>query len=388
MLLGLPFVAKPVLAIGGGGLALLAGVILSRLSEKIRWPHYFCLFLLLLLLSVGAGIYFFDRPLTILYATGKLALICTEALFLVTAAQQMPLPNNKWLLLLPVGAVIATAHLLMLHLSYPLLREVLFDGAARGPHIFNKPAGALTLLLPALFVLVSASTRNARLWISLIYLLSVFAVLFSESQSSLLALIIIPLAFFAPVRQPLFWNILRFTLVGGVLAAPWLAIYIFSFAGDIKAITWLASASIPQRFEVWNAFAQEILLHPLLGQGYDAAQHIPRLDIQEIYQRGIAFTHPHNMALQIWLEFGVIGAVLASSLIFILLRLFEQEPDIRIRRLYLGSFLPLFCVAQISWGMWQIWWVVLVILVATLTIIAARALRSTATESSTSRAIS
>ncbi|MEZ5839391.1 MAG: hypothetical protein R3D02_02800 [Hyphomicrobiales bacterium] len=69
--------------------------------------------------------------------------------------------------------------------------------------------------------------------------------------------------------------------------------------------------------------------------------------------------HPHSMPLQLWVNFGLIGAVVFSgALLMVLRRIGRIEPGHQAGALAL--YAGLFAVAGVSHGAWQEWWMVLV----------------------------
>ena len=66
--------------------------------------------------------------------------------------------------------------------------------------------------------------------------------------------------------------------------------------------------------------------------------------------------HPHNATLQIWLELGAIGALLAAISVFALWRAVSVLADPAARATATAMLLSAFTVANLSFGIWQTWW--------------------------------
>jgi O-antigen ligase len=67
--------------------------------------------------------------------------------------------------------------------------------------------------------------------------------------------------------------------------------------------------------------------------------------------------HPHNIALQIWLELGLFGALLfAAVLITIIFECAKKSRDPLNRAASLGLLSSFFIVALLSFSAWQAWW--------------------------------
>jgi exopolysaccharide production protein ExoQ len=388
LLVLLPFAAKPVLICGGISLTLIAGLAIFRTPRRPEMPCALIACFLSIIAMIFLSAIWSPAPTEALTGVARIGVAFLCAGVLLTATRVLPQPALPMRRLLLLAVVAALLLLIGFHLSgFALQHWWLADIRPATSTMVNKATGALVLMLAPLCVLIAPVTKNFMITPAICLAFAGTATILGESQSSLLALLVLVIAMILPVQSALMWKLLRILLIGGLITAPWLVDTLFEMlAARIHETPWLAAASIPQRFEVWQAFADQIFKHPWLGQGFDAARHIERLSIGEIYQRGVAFTHPHNLALQIWLEYGVAGIMLASILLVLLLRAIEREPDLQVRKLYLAAFLPPFVVAQIGWGMWQMWWIILLILIATLTIYASAGIRNSKTPGQTGRA--
>jgi len=72
----------------------------------------------------------------------------------------------------------------------------------------------------------------------------------------------------------------------------------------------------------------------------------------------IVSLHPHNAGLQIWLETGVIGAVLAVTFLWLLGQealKFAQGGRAR-SMAAAGLIAPVLLISSVSYGVWQHWW--------------------------------
>jgi O-antigen ligase len=71
--------------------------------------------------------------------------------------------------------------------------------------------------------------------------------------------------------------------------------------------------------------------------------------------------HPHNNALQVWLELGAVGAVLAAALVALLMLAAGASP---VAPAALGAAVAGAITGQLSFGAWQAWWIASVVLAA------------------------
>ncbi len=124
----------------------------------------------------------------------------------------------------------------------------------------------------------------------------------------------------------------------GVVAPP-------DLPSDVGKLSWHV------RLDIWR-FASHLIAHrPLLGYGLDASRAFePRIPM-----------HPHDMALQLWLELGAPGALLGALffgwLFYKVARLAKSDPAWAAAACATGSVYLL--IGAISFGVWQEWWLAL-----------------------------
>lgn len=169
-------------------------------------------------------------------------------------------------------------------------------------------------------------------------------------------------------------------LVGGVLvflgmiASPHLVV---TFLDPVKieaSLPDLAKASYSHRLWIWRYVAHRAFERPLLGWGLDASRdrelkqsmlwHSERFGLEEglksnpedCANESIPL-HPHNMALQVWLELGVIGSILASTLLALFPILLTYLPVSRFgKSLAAATYASALVVGFVAYGVWQNWW--------------------------------
>jgi O-antigen ligase len=109
-----------------------------------------------------------------------------------------------------------------------------------------------------------------------------------------------------------------------------------------------------QRVGYWTYAMQRIAEHPFRGWGLDASRAFsPYIQL-----------HPHNGALQVWLELGVAGAVAAAlAWAFVFRRMARDERSL-VAAATAGSACVYLFFGVVSFGVWQEWWLALAALVA------------------------
>lgn len=161
-----------------------------------------------------------------------------------------------------------------------------------------------------------------------------------------------------------------------VLALPWL---IHDGLLDVLRQTGLhLDLSANHRIAIYTYVSELIRQRPLSGYGFDAARFLsdsaPRFtDPALIGSKSLIPLHPHNGALQLWLETGATGALLAAGLLVALgeglARLATTRAGAAARA---ASFAALFTVASLSFGLWQYQWLATILIVAALIVLSAR----------------
>ena len=135
------------------------------------------------------------------------------------------------------------------------------------------------------------------------------------------------------------------------------------------------------RMVIWDFTAERITERPVLGWGMEASRTVPggrdmppgeildRLRVTEPAQRA-AFAaphvqvlplHPHNGALQVWLELGAIGALIAAALAWLLGAAAARAPSPPAAA---GALASAAVTAMLSFGAWQAWWLAAMLLAA------------------------
>jgi O-antigen ligase len=162
-------------------------------------------------------------------------------------------------------------------------------------------------------------------------------------------------------------------LVGAVVALAILAMPLLT-----NLIPQIPSASLPpsavHRLVIWDFAAQRIAEKPITGWGLEASRAMPggraqpdaatldRLNIRAQAQRAFVTQphaelmplHPHNGALQLWLELGVIGALIGAAL---MLALGVAASRSAAPAVGAGMLASAAVTGMLSFGLWQAWWV-------------------------------
>jgi exopolysaccharide production protein ExoQ len=134
--------------------------------------------------------------------------------------------------------------------------------------------------------------------------------------------------------------------------------------------------SAVHRVNIWQNTEKRIEERPLLGFGFNSS----RLLYGPETQRTVLFLpdtrrigarsepiplHPHNAILQIWLELGLVGAVIAAFFVgFATRTMLERLRHWPNRFFGTGLFISTMVIATVSFGAWQGWWLCTIALLA------------------------
>lgn len=128
------------------------------------------------------------------------------------------------------------------------------------------------------------------------------------------------------------------------------------------------SHSAIHRIKIWKTVDLHIAESPFIGHGFDSSRafygpestqtYVMMPDIPElrwtVSSEPIPL-HPHNLVMQVWLETGLVGAILLT-LFFLAVLSHANEAPSRRRLVIAGAFGSAFVIACIAYGAWQSWW--------------------------------
>jgi O-antigen ligase len=246
---------------------------------------------------------------------------------------------------------------------------------------YNRGVTVLAMLLPlcgAMFLAGLGRAQHKVLPFAALAL-GVAAVLAGVSNSAkvamIIGLIVLALTYAVPAM-------LRLLLWGGAIA-------VFAMPWALDALpprpliekTSASLQSIVHRTMIWEFTIERIKERPLFGWGLDASRRMPggdtKLTVTGLNKAGapgagpvemsgqVMPLHPHNAALQIWLELGGVGAAIVAGLIALAAEaLAKMQLSRAAAAAVAGSFAAGLVVAFVSYGIWQGWWLSALFLIA------------------------
>ncbi|MBL8630978.1 MAG: O-antigen ligase family protein [Rhodospirillaceae bacterium] len=127
------------------------------------------------------------------------------------------------------------------------------------------------------------------------------------------------------------------------------------------------------RVEIWRFALGKAFTEPWVGWGFETARGIPGGDVVYQGERKYMPLHPHNSAIQILLELGVVGLVLWTAGIALVLRRWRKAAMPVYHRATSGAAITAYLsIGFTAFGAWQTWWIALGWLVAMLWLMIAR----------------
>lgn len=241
---------------------------------------------------------------------------------------------------------------------YRALHEALYEPIRLD--IARRNIGRDTFVVALIWPLAAlgAARAGAPRWLALPMVVG-FALAARQfgSDAPLLALPLAALAGWIAWRWPL----------KGVRGLGWAAVCFFLFmpalvlgaeaVGVYRPLQASLQLSWAERMEFWANAMDLIAQHRLRGWGFDASRMFNPL----------IRLHPHNGAIQIWLELGLVGAVMMAGFWGLALRrltpLTGASPGWGPAVAMASAFVYLLFGA-INFGLWQEWWVALGVLIA------------------------
>ncbi|MGF1630699.1 MAG: O-antigen ligase family protein [Kiloniellaceae bacterium] len=114
------------------------------------------------------------------------------------------------------------------------------------------------------------------------------------------------------------------------------------------------------RLHIWMVVSGRIAERPLLGWGFDASPDLPVEGVQPFRPGGkVIPSHPHNGALQILVETGLVGSLLTLALLFLVGRRIDRLAPVP-RACAVATLVTVLGIAATAYGIWQSHWLAMI----------------------------
>jgi O-antigen ligase len=339
--------------------AMLPGAILQ--GWRPRRPGRLSLALVSLIVAWAAvsASWSFDPPKGWATLVRLLALVAAGWAIVDIAASRQPLQHHAAARLVRAAAAgvgVGLGVLIVeLALDHPIVRTATWEWAA-GAVTDSDTNRGFTILVVVLFMTLPLARRmpSGHLWAPALVTLTAVAAGLTDSGANIVGLLLasafVALAWLGWTVRLTIWVLAG---VCGLIAMPWLAQAAFEFG--LHRADWVPS-SAQHRVHIWNFVSQWALERPLTGWGFDSSSDFGNRGV-EPFSPGYSVIplHPHNAALQIWLELGIVGVLLTLAGVARVVRGIDACGADAAR--WVSAAAMATCViADIGYGAWQTQW--------------------------------
>ena len=305
-----------------------------------------------------------------LVMAARLAGLFAAALALAAAASRIAEPRRVTLFFVGGTAIGIALALYDLASAGGLSRHVSVRVFA-APRLNQISVWVALFVLPASALLVCRGGRLLALVAAATMAITVYAL---DGTTAKIALSLgLPIAALVYLRRGAVCRIAAALAILAILTAPLTLPQLVRLPAVFTTVDAFKD-SAGHRLLIWSFTGHRIAERPLFGWGLDSARAIPGGKVEIRPGQDWLPLHPHDAALQLWLELGAPGAAVFAVLVGLLwLRLGEAPWP----RLYAaaagGSFFAATAVASSAWGIWQEWWLGTLGLALFATLVMARA---------------
>jgi O-antigen ligase len=113
-----------------------------------------------------------------------------------------------------------------------------------------------------------------------------------------------------------------------------------------------------RRVGMWTIASRESLEHPVTGIGFRNARYLDKTVTRRDGEQVGIVLHPHNAALEIWLELGLVGVGLFGALLLAVVRTLRAlaAQDRLAGAAATAALASWVTIALLSFSLWQTWW--------------------------------
>jgi O-antigen ligase len=331
-----------------------AGLVLSTSEIKLTRNLLVAAVLLGALLLWGtASALWSVNPLRSLVVAARLAGLFAVGLALAAGAGLVAAPRRLTILLF-IGMALGIAMVAIELATGGGLSSLVSDRAYRPTQLNQASIAFALLVLPASALLISLGQAIFATLLASATAIAVYGLAGTAAKAALLAGLAI--GFLLYRARPVVARAALAISVFVTIAAP----LTFARLERVPGLGETADSfkiSAGHRLLIWSFAGDRIAERPLTGWGLDSSRAIPGGDDPIRPGEPWLPLHPHNAALQVWLELGVPGAALFALLAAIVWRALARVEWPPLFAAAAGASLTIaFLCCFATYGIWQEWW--------------------------------
>jgi O-antigen ligase len=293
------------------------------------------------------------NPVRSLVVAARLAGLFTVGLGLAAGAGLVAAPRRLTFLLL-IGMALGIAMVAIELATGGGLNSLVSDRAYRPTQLNQASISFALLVLPASALLISLGQTIFATLLAAVTAVMVYELAGTAAKAVLLAGVAMSLLLYR--ARPLVAGVALAVSVAAIVAAP----LTFARLERLPGLGETADSfkiSAGHRLLIWSFAGDRIAERPVTGWGLDASRAIPSGDDPIRPGEPWMPLHPHNAALQVWLELGAPGAAvfaLLTAIVWGALARVEWPPVFAAAA---GASLTIaFLGCFTTYGIWQEWW--------------------------------
>jgi exopolysaccharide production protein ExoQ len=331
-----------------------AGLVLSTSGIKLtrNLPVAAVLLGALLLWGTASALWSVN-PLRSLVVAARLAGLFAVGLALAAGAGLVAAPRRLTILLF-IGMALGIAMVAIELATGGGLSSLVSDRAYRPTQLNQASIAFALLVLPASALLISLGQAIFATLLASATAIAVYELAGTAAKAALLAGLAI--GFLLHRARPVVAGAALAISVFVTIAAP----LTFARLERVPGLGETADSfkiSAGHRLLIWSFAGDRIAERPLTGWGLDSSRAIPGGDDPIRPGEPWLPLHPHNAALQVWLELGVPGAALFALLAAIVWRALARVEWPPLFAAAAGASLTIaFLCCFATYGIWQEWW--------------------------------
>jgi O-antigen ligase len=294
------------------------------------------------------------NPVRSLVVAARLAGLFAVGLVLAAGAGLVAAPRRLTFLLL-IGMALGIAMVAVELATAGALSSLFSDRAYRTTQLNQTSISLALLVLPASALLISLGHAVFAILLAAVTVATIYELAGTAAKAVLLAGLAIGLLLYR--ARPVVARVALAISVAAIIAAP----LTFARLERLPGLGETADSfkiSAGHRLLIWSFAGDRIAERPVTGWGLDSSRAIPGGDDPIRPRETWMPLHPHNAALQVWLELGAPGAALFALLAAIVWGALARVGWPPLFAAAAGASLTIALVECFAtYGIWQEWWI-------------------------------